>query len=506
MDKLLNGLSISLMLSPLIAMLFYILLGKTRNIQATYYGTTVIGFGFGLSLLALIVSANTVNQNSYFLFHASTLSLLLTTLILFISFIIHRFSLRYMHGDKCYRRYFFKLSAITLTTVVMALADNLLLFWLAWSASNLLLINLMIHKSQWKAAYNSGILTLKTLLPGSLLLITAFWILFTLNNTLSIETITSAVSNKSSPAIAVALGFIILTAMTQSAIWPFHRWLMSSLNSPTPVSALMHAGLVNGGGFLIVKFAPLFVTQANLLTILFIFGALTALLGTLWKLLQWNIKSMLASSTMAQMGFMMMQCGLGLFPAAIAHLCWHGLFKSYLFLNSGSALQQKKYQNKSHPEKLTTLLISFVGGLAGMYGFAFITGKPILSLQASTFLLSFAFITGTQLTLGLIAGEKRFKKVMLTLALVFSIGIFYGGSIHLIESLLPNLTGLPQYQLTSLQGLTLIVFFFLWIVFSLGLFKKIRETRLWDWFYMYMFNASTPHPKTITANRHTYYY
>lgn len=388
----------------------------------------------------------------------------------------------------------------------MALADNLLLFWLAWSASNLLLINLMIHKSQWKAAYNSGILTLKTLLPGSLLLITAFWILFTLNNTLSIETITSEVSNKSSPAIAVALGFIILTAMTQSAIWPFHRWLMSSLNSPTPVSALMHAGLVNGGGFLIVKFAPLFVAKGNLLTILFIFGALTALLGTLWKLLQWNIKSMLASSTMAQMGFMMMQCGLGLFPAAIAHLCWHGLFKSYLFLNSGSAVQQKKYQNKSRPEKLTTLLTAFFGGLGGMYGFALITGKPILSLHASTFLLGFAFITGTQLTLGLIAYEKHFKKVILAWALVFSIGIFYGGSIHLIESLLPNLTGFPQYQLSGLQVLTLIIFFSLWLVFSMGLFKKIRETRLWDWFYMYMFNASTPHPKTITANRHTYYY
>ncbi len=141
-----------------------------------------------------------------------------------------------------------------------------------------------------------------------------------------------------------------------------------------------------------------------------------------------------------------------------------------------------------------------------MYGFALITGKPILSLQTSTFLLGFAFITGTQVTMSLITNEKHFKKGILALALVFSIGVFYGGSIHLIESLLPNLTGFPQHQLSSLQGLTLIIFFSLWIVFSMGLFKKIRETRLWDWFYMYMFNASTPHPKTITANRHTYYY
>ncbi|HHL3492932.1 TPA: proton-conducting transporter membrane subunit [Legionella pneumophila] len=506
MEEFLNGLSISIMLSPLLAIILYILLGKKRNTLATYYSTSIIGIGFVLSFLALILSASAVNQNNFFLFHVSTLSLLLTTLILFISFIIHRFSMRYMYGDRHYRRYFFNLSSITLSTVVMALADNFLLLWFAWTASNLLLINLMIHKSQWEAAYNSGLLALKALLPGSLFLLSALGILFSTNNTMSIEILTSKTSNESSVAVAVALGFIVLAAMTQSAIWPFHRWLMSSLNSPTPVSALMHAGLVNGGGFLIVKFAPLFVMQKNLLSILFIFGAVTALLGSVWKLLQWNIKSMLACSTVAQMGFMMMQCGLGLFPAAIAHLCWHGLFKSYLFLNSGSVIQQNKYQLISRPEKLTALLIAFVGGLAGMYGFALTTGKAILSLQASTFLLSFAFITGTQLTLGLIAGEKHFKKVMLTLALVFSIGIFYGGSVHLIEALLPNLMGLPQYQLTSLQGLTLIIFFSLWIIFSLGSFKKIRGTRVWDWFYMHMLNTSTPHPKTITANRHTYYY
>jgi len=135
--------------------------------------------------------------------------------------------------------------------------------------------------------------------------------------------------------------------MTQSAIWPFHTWLISSLNSPTPVSAIMHAGLINGGGFLLTRFAGLFVQSTGMLQVIFFLGLLTALIGTLWKLMQHDIKRMLACSTMGQMGFMIAQCGLGLFPAAIAHLCWHGLFKAYLFLSSGSAAHEKEWNRIS---------------------------------------------------------------------------------------------------------------------------------------------------------------
>lgn len=506
MDIFANMLSTSLIILPILAILAYIVSDKKRNTHTTHFSSSLIGISFLLSLATLIFSSIPTTKNYYLLLNFNKLSLLMSTLILFVSFIIHRFSIRYMQGDKYYIRYFFNLSTITLSTIVMVLTDNLALFWCAWLVSNLLLINLMIHKSKWKAAYNSGMLTLKTLLPGSLLLLIAFWMLFSLNNTLSIKTITQELSTTPSLITFLALSLITIAAMAQSAIWPFHRWLISSLNSPTPVSALMHAGLVNGGGFLIVKFAPLFAMQKNLLTILFIFGAVTALLGTTWKLLQWNIKSMLANSTMAQMGFMMMQCGLGLFPGAIAHLCWHGLFKSYLFLNSGSTVRQKKYQHKSHPKKLQTFMFAFIGGFFGMYGFSLITGKPVLSLQASTFLLGFTFITGIQLTLSLLPEEKNFKNSIFALSLVFSSGVFYGTTIHLIESLLPNLVGLNQYPLGNLQGFTLIAFFSLWIVFSLGVFTKIKETRFWDWFYMYMLNASNPHPKTVTTNRNTYYY
>ena len=104
----------------------------------------------------------------------------------------------------------------------------------------------------------------------------------------------------------------------------------------------MHAGLINGGGFLLARFAPMLAIQPPILNLIFIAGITTALLGTLWKLMQSDVKRMLACSTMGQMGFMIAQCGLGLFPAAVAHLSWHGLFKAYLFLSTGSAAKEKR--------------------------------------------------------------------------------------------------------------------------------------------------------------------
>lgn len=227
--------------------------------------------------------------------------------MLLVSFSVHRFSLRYMHGDRLYRRFFLLLSSITLTAILMVIADNLFLFWGAWSLSNLFLILLMVHKSEWVASKNSGLLAFYMLSIGSLCLLFSFGILST---TYSINSIV-ALAEISHPGhfslLSLSMSLILVGAIAQSGLFPFHRWLISSLNSPTPVSALMHAGLVNGGGILVVKFAPLFLLYTGFLKALFIVGCISALLGTIWKLMQHDVKKMLACSTMAQMGFMMMQ-------------------------------------------------------------------------------------------------------------------------------------------------------------------------------------------------------
>ncbi|WP_147285960.1 proton-conducting transporter membrane subunit [Legionella busanensis] len=434
------------------------------------------------------------------------MSLLMSTLILLVSFIVHQFSRRYMAGDRRYRLYFLKLAALTCSAIVMAYADNLVLFWMAWTCSNCLLVSLMIHKSEWAAAKHAGILALKTLGLGSAALFASFLLLYQATGSSSITAINAQATQLPWPFLTGILVLLLVSALTQSAQWPFHRWLTSSLNSPTPISALMHAGLVNGGGFILVRFAPLFLTEGHLLQVVFLIGALTAILGSVWKLLQSDIKRMLANSTLAQMGFMMMQCGLGLFPAAVAHLCWHGLFKAYLFLNAGSALNTSREKMKASHHSLLRFALSCLMGLAGALSFALTSGKPLLTLQPTTFLVGFAFISGTQLAYTLVRQGALVKRIIPAFLIVSFVGLFYGESIHLIESFFPTYStqGLPTLNLIHLVVFTL--FIILWLGMNLKDSRALQQTKLWRQLYVRALNGSQPHPKTITAHRNNYHY
>nr|WP_302473960.1 proton-conducting transporter membrane subunit [Legionella sp. PL877] len=493
-----------LLLFCLFAALFihFFLKKKKEDETARLAGFLIGGGGIASALLLIGNSISPVAIN-FFLLRLTPLNILICTLIVFVSFIVHRFSIRYMAGDRFYRRYFIILSATTLSAITWVLADNIFLFWIGWTFSNVFLILLMIHKSKWEAAKNSGSLALKILMSGSFFLFIAIMFLYLQNNTTSLEFLIHS-NHDVSQLSNLSLTLILLAALSQSALWPFHRWLISSLNSPTPVSALMHAGLVNGGGILIVKFAPLISIHQRLLTVLFLLGAISAFLGSIWKLLQNDIKRMLACSTMAQMGFMMMQCGLGLFSAAITHLCWHGLFKAYLFLSSGSVITETKPENNLKTNSFVAIILSAAGGLLAMCAFAYITDKPMFFPDPTTFLLALVFVTGAQITLTMQSHIPGFKKCILILPIALFSGILYGESIHLIESVLPNLDGFRITTLNMLHWIILIFFLMTWFAFNFFPVKKIQESRIWCRFYMMMLNQSQPHPKTITAIRDTY--
>ena len=139
--------------------------------------------------------------------------------------------------------------------------------------------------------------------------------------------------------LVAAIGMLyVLGAMTKSAQFPFHSWLPDTMEAPTPVSALMHAGIINAGGFLVIRLSPLIALSHSALGLLALVGAFTALFGGLVMLTQTSIKRALAFSTIAQMGFMMLQCGLGAFSAALLHIVAHSLYKAHAFLACGSVL------------------------------------------------------------------------------------------------------------------------------------------------------------------------
>lgn len=265
----------------------------------------------------------------------------------------------------------------------------------------------------------------------------------------------------------------------------------------------MHAGLVNGGGFLLTRFAPVFVHSPILLNVVFATGILTAILGTLWKLMQHDVKRMLACSTMGQMGFMIAQCGLGLFPAAVAHLCWHGLFKAYSFLATGSAAREKRL-DLDYPPTLADLTLSFIFGIIAACMFSLTSGKHLLLMDTNFFLTFLAAIAGAQFALPILRGTAK-AKLLLALAGALISGTCYGFSVYLIEFILEPLgLAIPQpLNVLHLLAALLLLSSWLGMLFARPTKKAVHR----DWMlkqYVQMLNASQPHADTITANRNTY--
>ncbi|MGT2378201.1 NADH dehydrogenase subunit 5 [Staphylococcus aureus] len=134
--------------------------------------------------------------------------------------------------------------------------------------------------------------------------------------------------------------YLVLAVMIPVAQFPFHRWLIESVTAPTPVSAIMHAGIVNAGGVILTRFAPIFDNGILRYHYYLSFSSISVLLGSGISLVQVDYKRQLVGSTMSQMGFMLVQCALGVYSAAIIHLILHGIFKATLFLQSGLIVER----------------------------------------------------------------------------------------------------------------------------------------------------------------------
>jgi NAD(P)H-quinone oxidoreductase subunit 5 len=162
-------------------------------------------------------------------------------------------------------------------------------------------------------------------------------LLIAATGTTDIETILSAAGAGWLTAAAALL--IAAAAVLASAQFPLHGWLTEVMEAPTPVSALLHAGVINAGGFLLVRFADVMLLAPGVMALLVMLGGFTALFGGLVMLTQPAVKTSLAWSTIAQMAFMIMQCGLALFPLALLHIVAHSLYKAHAFLSSGEAVR-----------------------------------------------------------------------------------------------------------------------------------------------------------------------
>lgn len=438
------------------------------------------------------------------IFHIDTLSIIMISLVSFIGVVVYFFSRKYMKGDALYQKFFRNILILVLFVILMTIADNLLLFLTAWSCSNWILVQLIIHKSTWKAAKASGRIAIKNFIFGFSFIILAFTILHTTTGSLSIQYIVHNPNDSWYELIALIM--LLMGAMTQSAIWPFHRWLISSLNSPTPVSALMHAGMVNGGGFLLARFSPLYLSTPKILNVVFIVGLTSALLGSLWKLMQHDVKRMLACSTMGQMGFMFVQFGLGLFGSGVAHLFLHGMFKAYLFLASGSAAQEKRL-DLEHTPSFVYFLFSLLCGALGSYILVIINHRNSLFLDTSLIIIGIFFIACVQLSLTFLR-DPSLKKFPLAIAATGLMATLYGANVYLFDLILSPLEFIKPQPINTFHIIAFIMLALAWlfILFAKYLNNK-SELPLWLLrLYVKALNSSQPDPTTISSYRKEYDY
>ena len=267
-----------------------------------------------------------------------TLSVMMVFLVSFLGIIIIRFAARYLEGDPKRNRFLVNMTLTLFSVVVLVISNHLLLLLGAWVAVSLFLHKLLLHHPDRSGAVFAARKKFVFSRLAELSFLAAALLLHSGHDTWRIDELVSSITAGNHAGLPTAAFLIALTAMLKSAQFPFHSWLPDTMDTPTPVSAFMHAGIINAGGFIVLRFAPVFTAVPSALQLLAVIGTLTAVFGAIVMLAQTGVKRALAFSTIAQMGFMMIQLGLGSWGLALLHLVAHSLYKAFAFLQAGSTI------------------------------------------------------------------------------------------------------------------------------------------------------------------------
>lgn len=339
-----------ILLMPLLSSMVQVAPMNLSQNRKNQLSQVLIGFALLLGLVSIYVlqvdsswvlplglfDSLTMNLVLYF----DALTWIMLCLVLFIACIIHRFSATYMYSDSASHRFMSLLSLLTSTVLLLVMSGSLLTALIAWQLKGFTLYFMLNfnHHSQKANLYAKQKLTINRF--GDFCFLIAVILSVQYYGSSEYTILFQQADNVSQ----VILGLIFIAIMTKSAQFPFHTWLINSMEAPTPVSALMHAGIVNAGGFLLARLSPLYIESSPILLAIFLVGLFTALYGNFMMKHQSDVKREMAYSTVAQMGFMILQCGIGAFVSAVFHLFAHGILKATQFLSVGSTLNFNKVE------------------------------------------------------------------------------------------------------------------------------------------------------------------
>ncbi len=341
---------------PALGVLFNLFFGGRLTRAVTVAGPGTVGAAFVLAVWAALrrPEAGALHDHVYTWIVAGpfraeaglrldALATVMTLVVTGVGFLIHIYSVGYMHGDRGFARYFAYLNLFTTAMLILVLADNLVLLFVGWEGVGLcsyLLIGFWYEKPENAAAGKKAFLVNRIGDAGFLLGL--FLLVATLGGqgvwTLDIATIERHLDALRPVAVPICL-LLFVGATGKSAQLPLYVWLPDAMAGPTPVSALIHAAtMVTAGVYMIARLHSLYALAPAALAVVAVVGALTALFAAVIATAQTDIKRVLAYSTVSQLGYMFLGLGVGATGAAVFHLVTHAFFKALLFLGAGSVM------------------------------------------------------------------------------------------------------------------------------------------------------------------------
>ena len=345
-----------ILLCPLAAFAIFGLLGlgKRSFPRQDYLSTAAMLVGLVCSLLLLReVVPNPEAQTVKWIslggvtfsmgFYLDSVTVIMLIVVTLVSSLVHIFSMGYMHGDPRYPRFFAYLSLFSFSMLFLVVSDNLLGIYIGWELVGLcsyLLIGFWFEKNSAADACKKAFLTTRV---GDVGMFIGMMMLFAKFKTLSlygedgIFALVASLNTGDMVWLSIAGVLIFCGAIGKSAQVPLHTWLPDAMEGPTPVSALIHAAtMVAAGVYLTARMFPI-LTETSSLVIAYI-GGITALIAATIAIVRFDIKRVLAYSTISQLGYMMLGIGAGSYVAGLFHLTTHAFFKALLFLGSGSVI------------------------------------------------------------------------------------------------------------------------------------------------------------------------
>ncbi|MFP4293732.1 MAG: proton-conducting transporter membrane subunit [Cyclobacteriaceae bacterium] len=393
------------------------------------------------------------------------LSVLMLGMISLLAFVVIRFSSNYLDGDARQGSFMGRMAAMVASVQLLVLSGNLGLLVIAWTMTSLTLHRLLLFYPERPAAIIAARKKFIVARLADICLMIASLLLFQFFGTGDLEQIftelKAMLTGGNIPlAVEIAALMLALAALLKSAQFPTHGWLIEVMETPTPVSALLHAGLLNAGPFLVTRMAFVMEGASWAPVLLLLVGGFTALFASVAFLTQPAIKTALGYSSVAHMGFMLTVCALGVYPAAMLHLVAHSFYKAHAFLSSGSAVEVTRASRISLPKRLgsplrigLSITISLLIYLAFAYSWGIDPANELALLATGAIVvMGLTQIIATTMDA---SGMKTaiFRAGLLALLVATAFFSLESGAQRILHSQLPNplQPGLLMLTLTALM-------------------------------------------------------